>query len=218
MMPGNLLRGLTFHVVGGSKMIDAVFIAQAARPKGLDTADIIVFQGGTDVNPSMYQHQPHSMTQPSDDLRDRMEMAVYAATPKQFHVGICRGAQLLHVLNGGCLWQHVSGHGIPHEVRYTNGAGVERGYKVSSTHHQMMSMKGSDAANAAFVWAWGNQTRERELATGRKFEMSQNHWKDPEVVFYKKTSSLCFQPHPEYFTPKDTRELFYKCLIRMVET
>lgn len=213
-MPGNSLRGLTYHVVGGSKMVEAVFNAQGGKPRGLDTADIICFTGGTDVSPSLYKGVPHPKTQPSDTIRDRMETAVFVSTPKQFHVGICRGGQLLHVLNGGSMWQHVSGHGSPHEIKYINSVGVERGYLVSSTHHQMMLMKGSVGA----VWAWASQTKEREFSNGKKFEMANNHWKDPEIVYYRDTLSLCFQPHPEYFTPKDTRDLFYKCIIRMVES
>lgn len=213
-MPGNLLRGLTYHIVGGSSTVAAVFNAQGALPKGLDVADIICFTGGTDVNPILYDSRPHSQTQSPDILRDRMEVAVYQSTPKQFHVGICRGGQLLHILNGGKMWQHVDGHRWSHEIKYINEANVERGYLVSSTHHQMMSMQGANGV----VWAWASQTKEREFPEGRKFEMANNHWKDPEIVYYKDTLSLCFQPHPEYFTPKDTRDLFYRCLLRMVES
>lgn len=215
-MPGNLLRGLTFHIVGGSAAIAAVFLAQDAKPRGLDTADILVFKGGTDINPALYNEKVHQLTQFPDLVRDRMETAVFkAASSKQYKIGICRGAQFLHVMNGGSLWQHIDHHTAPHELKYISEAGVERGFLVSSTHHQMLNLKGN---TNGVVWAWASQTKERQFPSGQRFEMGKNHWTDPEIVFYQKSLSLCFQPHPEYFTPKDTRGLFYRCITRMIET
>jgi carbamoylphosphate synthase small subunit len=213
-MPGNRLRGVTYHIVGDHAGIRVVMDAEGARRRGLETADLVIFTGGTDINPKLYKEYPHHMTSTPDEKRDRMECAVYhALDKKQWKVGICRGAQLLNVLNGGKLWQHVEGHKYPHEALYTNEKGVQRGYMVSSTHHQMMMTKSAKAQ----VWCVANQTQRRELSDGKSFDMSKNHWADPEVVYYPETMSLCFQPHPEYFSPKDTRELFYICLNRMIE-
>lgn len=214
-MPGNSLRGLTFHVVGGNALIQQLFSSEGARQRGLEHSDIIVFQGGTDVGPNLYHAIPHHLTDKPDTRRDRMEQALYHELDKrQFRVGICRGAQFLNVMNGGRLWQHVENHTTAHEVRYVTETDLERAYMVSSTHHQMMMPKFPEAV----VWAWAKETNTREFPDGKKIELSPQVWKDYEVIHYPKSNSLCFQPHPEYNTPKQTRELFLRCMLRMIES
>lgn len=209
------LRGTTFHILGGNKVLSAMMSHEGSRATGVNRADFIIFMGGVDINPKLYGEQPHERTQPPNNDRDRMETALYRTTPDQFHIGICRGAQLLHVLNGGGLWQHVEGHLGNHHIDYVNETGFHRAYTVSSTHHQMMKISGPHKPD---IWAVANLTTKRELSTGASFRMTENHWSDPEILRYKDTNTLCFQPHPEHISPKETRELFYKCLVRMVET
>lgn len=214
MSGGKSLRSTTFHIVGGHKVLDAMMKSEGSRPTGLNNSDFIIFMGGTDINPEIYGEKPHTKTGLANFDRDRIEVALYKSTPKQFRVGICRGAQLLHALNGGTLWQHVEGHIGNHELSYTTETGVTRTYKVSSTHHQMMRKGGATGE----VWGVANQTKVRQLVSGGSFAMAKDHWSDLEIVRYKATNTLCFQPHPEIMSPRETRELFYRCLSRMVET
>lgn len=213
-MSGSSLRGTSFHILGGQKVLEAMLRSEGARPTGISKADFVIFMGGTDIDSELYGEQPHKKAQLPNIDRDRLEVAIYKATPSQFRIGICRGAQLLHVMNGGKLWQHVEHHLGNHPLMYETESGLKRNYDVSSTHHQMMQGPFKDGQ----VWAWANQTRKREFVNGRSFLVGDTHWSDPEVVAYKKTNTLCFQPHPEMMSPKTTRELFYRCLVRMVET
>ena len=191
-MPANHLRGLTFHVVGGNAAITRLLVANSAEEAGMDRADIVIFQGGEDINPALYGEKPHPECGNPNDRRDAVELAIYEALDKaQYRVGICRGAQFLNVMNGGKLWQHIQGHGATHELLYKNEKGVNRAYLVSSTHHQMMRI-----GSGADIWGEANQTRTRQFPEGASVNLSDKHWSDPEIVFYKKTGSLCFQPHP----------------------
>lgn len=205
---------MTFHIVGGQKVLEAMMKSEGAKPTGLGRADFIVFMGGTDIQSELYGEKPHPKAQMPNLERDRIETALYNATAGQFRVGICRGAQLLHVMNGGKLWQHIEGHTQNHPLMYETETGLRRSYVVSSTHHQMMRAPFPEGV----VWGVANETRKRELTPGRVFLVGDKHWGDAEIVHYPKTNTLCFQPHPEMMTPKTTRELFYRCLVRMVET
>jgi GMP synthase-like glutamine amidotransferase len=189
---------------------------EGAEPHGLSRSDFIIFMGGTDVDPGLYGEPTHPRTMRPNKERDRIEAAIYCSTPDQYRIGICRGAQLLHILNGGKLWQHVENHLGPHDVLYTTEKGVSRVYHVSSTHHQMMRL-GDETHARAEIWAWADQTRRREFHNAQAFPLAQGHYSDPEVVRYKDTNTLCFQPHPEQLNPRDTLELFVRCLTRMVE-
>lgn len=106
----------------------------------VEEADVVVFIGGVDVDPTLYGQKRISQTQAPSTARDNEEKEVYARALKRGipMFGICRGAQLLHVLNGGQLWQHVDNHAGPDHLIYD----CEDDVFVSATsyHHQMLAL------------------------------------------------------------------------------
>jgi gamma-glutamyl-gamma-aminobutyrate hydrolase PuuD len=102
----------------------------------VEDADIVLFTGGEDVDPSLYDCEKHSTTH-SNIRRDLREKAIFEKVrPDQACIGICRGSQFLCVMNGGKLVQKVGGHAMfgTHEIRsFTRSAN----YDITSTHHQM---------------------------------------------------------------------------------
>src|SRR3546814_18138869 len=52
--------------------------------------------------------------------------------------GICRGAQFLHVMNKGALWQHVEGHAGPDHYIYDLNDDCL--VIATSLHHQMLAL------------------------------------------------------------------------------
>lgn len=214
-MPGNTLRGITYHIVGGNFLIDQLFRSEDGKPKGLGAADIVIFQGGTDLDPKLYGRPAHPRTDSPDIKRDRMELALYRELdPKQYKIGICRGAQFLNVVNGGSLWQHVEGHRQQHILTYVSETNLQRAYNVSSTHHQMMIVPTNHDCE---VWGYARESKTREFPNEKVVKVSQDRLYDPEIVFFKKTLCLAFQPHPEYYEPKQTKEVFFRCITRMIE-
>jgi putative glutamine amidotransferase len=71
--------------------------------------DALIVSGGPDVDPARYGEQPHPRTDPPPTERDAWEMALIAAALQQGRplLGICRGLQLLNVVLGGDLIQHL---------------------------------------------------------------------------------------------------------------
>lgn len=67
----------------------------------------LVLTGGADLSPLSYGETALNEAWRGDRQRDRWEMALYhAAISLELPVlGICRGAQLLNVAEGGTLWQ-----------------------------------------------------------------------------------------------------------------
>ncbi len=122
---------------------------------GLD--GLLVTGGGADVNPKLYGQEPRPETDgPPDEERDLMEMkliksALEADLPL---LCICRGMQMLNVVHGGDLDQHIPQaavhrvkpppgrrHEIVHTIKVEPGTklaeilGVEE-HPVNSRHHQ----------------------------------------------------------------------------------
>lgn len=75
----------------------------------LDRVDGLVLTGGPDIDPARYGQPPHPRTNPPPTLRDDWEFTlVTAALARRMPVlGICRGAQVLNVVLGGTLHQHL---------------------------------------------------------------------------------------------------------------
>ena len=126
----------------------------------LDLLDGIVFSGGADVDPTSYGAAAHPLTDPPQERRDRSELALLEAALARDvpTLAICRGSQLLNVLRGGDLVQHLPdelGHanhretpGVfsDHDVDVVPGSRLaallgERG-TVKSSHHQGLGRVG----------------------------------------------------------------------------
>lgn len=75
----------------------------------LDDLDGIVFMGGKDFDAQIYGAEPHPENDEHDETRDRVELAIgRAALERRMPIlGICRGFQLLNILYGGDLEQHL---------------------------------------------------------------------------------------------------------------
>ncbi|MDQ1642972.1 MAG: putative glutamine amidotransferase [Actinomycetota bacterium] len=127
----------------------------------VERLDAIVFAGGADLEPASYGAEPHPETAGTRPERDAGEVELMrAALDRDLPLlGICRGMQLLSVVSGGTLVQHlpdVVGHeahrpspgvyGL-HDVRLQPGSRVHAllGDKVSvpSYHHQGLDSPGS---------------------------------------------------------------------------
>ncbi|WP_245588590.1 gamma-glutamyl-gamma-aminobutyrate hydrolase family protein [Deinococcus pimensis] len=115
--------------------------------------DGLVLSGGVDVNPALYGEAPDPQLGEVDDLRDATEAALYReARGRGLPVlGICRGAQLINVLEGGTLVQHLDGHAqtqdghayddVTHDVVFDTASGLLARFhpevtRVNSHHHQ----------------------------------------------------------------------------------
>ena len=119
---------------------------------GLDLAgaDALVLSGSTsDVNPRLYGAPADPRTVVTDlprDLRDAAAMRRALASDLPV-VGICRGAQLLSVLFGGSLTQHVEDHvDVVHAVTTAPGSAARRALgarpAIPSDHHQAVDRLG----------------------------------------------------------------------------
>ena len=127
---------------------------EGAVEETLDALDGLILSGGADSDPSAYDPEPHPETTITQPQRDRAELELLeGALAREMPVlAICRGMQVLNVLHGGDLHQHLpervghAGHretpGVfsEHEVRLEagsrTGALLGEATLVKSSHHQ----------------------------------------------------------------------------------
>jgi putative glutamine amidotransferase len=136
----------------------------AEDPNGmLDLVDALILTGGAgDVNPALYGEELHHETGPIQNERDAYELALARAAVERGipTLGICRGMEVLNVVYGGSIEQHlpeVLGHEehrhtpgtyADHEVRLAHGSLAARAAGSESTpvkshHHQGIKEVGS---------------------------------------------------------------------------
>ncbi|MBQ7734079.1 MAG: gamma-glutamyl-gamma-aminobutyrate hydrolase family protein [Synergistaceae bacterium] len=77
--------------------------------ESLPVCNALVFPGGIDVDPALYNEEPHKELGRIDRALDDfwIESARYAVSRKIPVLGICRGLQLLNVFLGGTLYQDI---------------------------------------------------------------------------------------------------------------
>jgi gamma-glutamyl-gamma-aminobutyrate hydrolase PuuD len=163
--------------------------AKCRRADSIEKADIVVFTGGPDVDPQLYAEKPHPTTR-WDVERDNHDIDAYfqcieAGVPM---LGICRGAQFLHVMQDGKLWQHVDNHNGDHNLWLPKEKRLLE--CVSSVHHQMVRHKeGMEilATNNSALNHWAN---DRESLIEKR--------SDIEAFFYRDACIIGIQGHPEY--------------------
>ncbi len=135
----------------------------------LGALDGLVFSGGSDLDPELYDQEPHEETFGIHGERDRAELALLeAALQRDMPVlAICRGSQVLNVARGGDLVQHLPDVVGDARHKHTPGAfadhdvTVEAGTRlgsllgdhtpVKSHHHQGIGRIGEGLRVAAYA-------------------------------------------------------------------
>lgn len=110
--------------------------------------EALLVPGGADVNPISYREIPSIQTGYQNPILEYYDKVILPEVLKTSIpiMGICRGLQILNVLHGGTLLQHLDGH--PYSTMRTQLAHkVNTGksvFKVNSLHHQGIDLIGKD--------------------------------------------------------------------------
>ncbi len=166
----------------------------------MEDADLVVFCGGEDISPTLYHAERHPLTWPNDE-RDKHEVAEYKKARSMGipMAGICRGAQLINVLRGGNMWQHIEEHYDADHI--LNWLGEE--YTLNSYHHQAMRV----GCEVKEVYPLTSRVRAFMAEEDIGYLLPEIN----EVIVYDK--ALCIQAHPEFsHGDDDTERLFFNML------
>ena len=170
----------------------------------LDDYNLVIFAGGTDISTMFYGENAVYTESDWPSTRDIMEQAIFQRAWRNEvpMLGICRGAQLLHVLNGGRLAQHIEGHPYKHPFEIDGKIIIG-----NTTHHQALledvNFNGPD-----------------EIIQGEKISKAHSEFgvlpnqANIEICYWNGTKSLCIQGHPEY-EPKNSP--WHQYCVKLIE-
>jgi putative glutamine amidotransferase len=180
--------------VSGAGAVPVLLPPIAADVEVLDRLDGLVVAGGADVDPARYGAERSPRTGPSSPDRDDAELALLAAAVERDLpvLAVCRGLQLLTVLRGGSLVQHLpevvgSDVHVPAPGTYgDNAVRVAPGSRLAGLigtdavwachHHQAVERLGDGLT--ATAWAQDGTVEAAELEGARFVLGVQGH---PEV-------------------------------------
>ncbi len=180
--------------VSGAGAVPVLLPPIAGDVEVLDRLDGLVVAGGADVDPARYGAERSPRTGPAAADRDEAELALLAAAVERDLpvLGVCRGLQLLTVLRGGTLVQHLpdvvgSDVHVPSPGTYgDNSVRVAPGSRLAGLigleavwachHHQAVEVLG--AGLTAVAWAEDGTVEAAELEGARFVLGVQGH---PEV-------------------------------------
>jgi len=140
--------GVPLLIAPGESRVEAI----------LDVIDALVLSGGGDIDPSRYEGKRHDTNYSIDQERDTLELelarrVIDSSIPT---LGICRGAQILNVVQGGKLIEHIPDevgvkvlHRAPPREPVTHGVKLKSGsrlakilgrdqFDATSWHHQAL--------------------------------------------------------------------------------
>lgn len=207
---------MNIFVVGGATNY-ANFIEGAQLVDNLEKADVVLFTGGEDVDPSLYGCEKHPSTH-SNIKRDLEEKAIFEKVNpnKQVCVGCCRGSQFLCVMNGGLLVQNCYNHAIGYTHGITNG---NMTYQITSTHHQMQYPYNLDGKDYSLLYI-ADEVRSGDYEGDGINEDTIYSLGEPEIVLYHKKGlpkCLAVQGHPEMISNSPVSKMISKLIKDLVD-
>lgn len=183
---------LKVYVVGSAtNYMD--WIKDAELTENILNADLVMFTGGEDVHPSIYEEPIGAYTH-SNIKRDLAESADYetAILNDKPLIGICRGAQFICAKAGGRLVQHQQNPQSIHPIITREGMEL----LITSSHHQAMFPYEMQKDEYKLI-GWTEGMSKMHL-NGLNKEISDTPFKEAEIVYFPKQNALGIQGHPEW--------------------
>lgn len=125
------------RAAGGTPLLIPVVLSNEELDELLPRLDGVLFPGGGDIDPTLFQGRAHPRVYGIDPDRDRTELHLIrqAAAARKPFFGICRGIQVINVAMGGSLYTHIPDQ-APNAMRHDWYPNVPREYLAHAVRVQ----------------------------------------------------------------------------------
>jgi gamma-glutamyl-gamma-aminobutyrate hydrolase PuuD len=177
-----------------------------------DEYGLVLFTGGADVSPGLYNDTSPDGLCSVSPLRDQEEVIVWHLA-RQFDIpmiGICRGIQFLNVMSGGTMIHHLDNHaGRDHATELNTGEVI----MTNSFHHQMIQ-----PPNDSIVVAWAKEPRS-SVYYGEADKLIEHYGgHEMESAVFPETKCCGVQWHPEWMPKESDGYRFFHEMARRAMT
>lgn len=171
--------------------------------------DVLVFGGGTDINPVLYGAKKSRHTHChawNQNSRDHHELDAYHQARREgaMMLGICRGSQFLAAVAGHALYQDVSGHGNNHHIKAkpdtVDLSLFPEESLCISTHHQMVRKKDTSPNPMEVLYISSPTLTKAAVITDDEIVIPKEDpdFEEIEIYTVPNLKILGIQGHPEY--------------------
>jgi len=173
---------------------------------------LVLFTGGEDITPELYNHSSPQHMCYNNVTRDKFEKIIFDCAVNNCirMTGICRGIQFINVMAGGKMYHHVFSHaGSNHGMELPSGKILE----VNSLHHQMVI-----PPDDGILAGWTPKAISKEYY-GEGDLIVDGPYLEPESIIYPSIQSAGVQYHPEMMSAtSDGGRYFYGMAKSLIET
>jgi putative glutamine amidotransferase len=228
--------GLTYlkaiEAAGGLPVVIPPLPDDAIEPL-LDRLEGVCLSGGPDIDPALYEAEPHPELGPIEPDLDRLELAVAArADAREMPIlAICRGTQALNIVRGGALYQHLPDLSTEVAHRQTNpgtepshpvevdpdsrladalGGGTFEVDDVNSFHHQAIARLGDGlriSARAPDGTVEAIEDPSRRFLIGVQWHAETLIQREAEAELFRRFVEACRDDGAEYERAAARREV-----------
>jgi len=225
------LRGI--EEAGGLPLVIPPMDTSAIEPL-LDRLDGICLSGGPDLDPALYEAEPHPELGPIEPDLDRFEVDIAArADAREMPIlAICRGTQALNIVRGGALHQHLpdlstelahrqtnpgteTSHPVEVETdselgRIFGGDGEVEVTDVNSFHHQAIDRLGEGlrvSARAPDGTVEAIEDPRRRFLIGVQWHAETLVHREAEAALFRRFVDACREDGAEYERAARRREV-----------
>ncbi|MCL4559752.1 MAG: gamma-glutamyl-gamma-aminobutyrate hydrolase family protein [Chloroflexi bacterium] len=199
---------------GGTPVLLPVGLSEGHLAGILPHLDAVLFTGGGDIDPALFQGEPHPRVGETDHDRDRLEVELAhrvfdSGLP---FLGICRGIQMVNVALGGSLYTDLADQHPAHRKHdfYPN---IPRDYLA----HEVDVVEGSRLAQ--IVGAKSLQVNSlhhqgiKRLAGGLVVDATSTDGVIEAVELPGHPFGLAVQWHPEWLPELDKMQALFRALV-----
>lgn len=175
-------------------------------PALLSRLDGILLSGGVDVHPSFYKEEPKNKLGHVDYTRDKFEIALskYCIEKKVPMLGICRGMQILNIVEGGSLYQDIQSE-LPDSIQHS-----QKTYDSVGNHFIKID-EGNFLRNIygemGFVNSYHHQAV-KKLASAFEAVAWSSDGIVEAMVHKENANIIAVQWHPELLDEKESHSIF----------
>jgi putative glutamine amidotransferase len=168
--------------------------------------DGILFAGGNDVSPHLYGQEPYPTTKHVSDFRDQTELQLmkWALEDGKPMLCICRGMELLNIVQGGTLWQDVH-KDIPGTLDHNHSTKLQT---LIDTSHALRLKPDSQLADILGTETIGTNAHHHQAIKDLGKDIVPVAWTSDDIIEAieldqkHNTYAIGVQSHPESLAPQ----------------
>jgi putative glutamine amidotransferase len=200
---------------GGIPLLIPAVLSETQLRETFGHLDGLVFTGGGDMDPVLFDGKPHPRVYGIDPDRDRTEMALVkmAVEENRPFLGICRGIQVINVALGGTLYTDIEGQ-LPGASRHDFYPDIPRNHLAHEVTIEPSSRLANSLGGVCFEVNSLHHQGLESIAPGLQVTAHASDGLVEAIELPDHPFGLGVQWHPEWLQEHEAQRALFKAFVR----